>query len=172
VSTEGLGARFIGRYVNSSTIFRPLLGKEYLMKRLLVLLVALFALCGMAYAAVDLNTADQKTLETVNGIGPAHAKAIIEYRTKNGPFKSAEDLDHVKGIGKKTMAKIAPQVTIGGKALASGSTDAKKPDDKKPSVAAPTSAPAPAVAAQAKKPDTKDVMPEAKDSKADDKSKK
>ena len=117
------------------------------MRKLLLLLVALFAFCGTAFAAVDLNTADQKALETVKGIGPVKAKAIIDYRTKNGPFKSAEDLDKVKGFGAKTINKIAPEVTIGGqplKALAVDAKAGKKADAPAAAAAAPAATDKPA----------------------------
>ncbi|MEW5942361.1 MAG: helix-hairpin-helix domain-containing protein [Pseudomonadota bacterium] len=99
------------------------------MKKLLVALFACFALIGAAFAAdpVDLNTATQAQLETVKGIGPAKAKAIIEYRTKSGPFKSVDDLEKVSGFGKKTVDSVRSQVTVGG---AAKPADAKKADEK------------------------------------------
>lgn len=68
------------------------------MKKLLLLFVALFAFNGLAFA-VDINTASQKELEAVKGIGPAKAKAIVDYRKKNGNFKSLDDLKSVPGFG-------------------------------------------------------------------------
>ena len=69
-------------------------------------------------ASVDINTADAKALETLNGIGPAKAAAIVEYRAKNGPFKSVEDLEKVQGIGAATISKNRDSLTVGGKAAA------------------------------------------------------
>jgi len=46
------------------------------------------------------------------GIGPAKAKAIIEYREENGPFRSAEDIKNVSGIGEKTFEKIAGHISV------------------------------------------------------------
>ena len=57
------------------------------MKRLSAMLVALLVFSLPAWAAVDLNTASQAELESINGVGPSKAQAIIEYRKKNGPFK-------------------------------------------------------------------------------------
>ncbi len=58
--------------------------------KLFLLIVTLFVFTGAAYAAVNINTATQAELETLQGIGPAKAKAIIDHRKKNGSFKSAE----------------------------------------------------------------------------------
>lgn len=66
------------------------------------------------FAAVDLNTANQAQLESVNGIGPAKAKAIIDYRTKNGAFKTLDDLDKVSGFGKATITKVKAELVVGG----------------------------------------------------------
>jgi competence ComEA-like helix-hairpin-helix protein len=68
---------------------------------------------------INLNSADQKTLESIPGIGPAKASAIIEYRTKNGGFRTVQELDAVRGIGAGIMAKVAPLVTVGAPAAAS-----------------------------------------------------
>ncbi|KMY69265.1 hypothetical protein AAU61_02870 [Desulfocarbo indianensis] len=52
---------------------------------------------------VNINTASEKELQQLKGVGPKTAKAIADYRKKHGEFKSAEDLMKVKGIGKKTL---------------------------------------------------------------------
>jgi competence protein ComEA len=85
------------------------------MKRLIALLVAALLSIGTAFAAVNVNTATSEELQTLNGIGPVKAKAIIDYRTKNGNFKSYEDLDKVPGIGEGTIGKIKADVTFSGK---------------------------------------------------------
>ncbi len=113
------------------------------MKKLLFLFVSLFVLCGSSFA-VDLNKATLAELEALSGIGPAKAKAIVDYRTKNGPFKSADDLDKVKGVGKGIIAKIGGEVTIDGRALGMP-TASDKPAEKKVKKAgdaAPAAAPA------------------------------
>lgn len=84
------------------------------MKKLLLIVVTLFAFAGLANAAVNINTATQEQLETLKGVGPAKAKEIIEYRKKNGPFKSVDDLDKVKGIGQGLMKKIRGDITVSG----------------------------------------------------------
>ncbi len=62
---------------------------------------------------VNVNSADAKTIsESLQGIGQKKAEAIIKYRTKNGVFKTLEDLMNVKGIGKKTIEKNAEDILI------------------------------------------------------------
>jgi competence protein ComEA len=68
-------------------------------------LVAAMLLAPAAIAGpVNVNTADAKTLaRELDGVGMAKAEAIVSYRQKNGPFRSADDLAKVKGLGKKTI---------------------------------------------------------------------
>lgn len=105
------------------------------MKKLLVIFAMGFAFAGMSFAAVDLNSATQAQLESVKGIGPAKAKAIIEYRAKSGAFKTVDDLDKVPGFGKATVDKVRAEVSVGGgaapKADKAKPADAKKADAKK-----------------------------------------
>jgi comEA protein len=63
---------------------------------------------------VDINTADTMALEGLPGIGPAKAKAVIEYRQKNGTFKTVEDLKNVAGIGDKTVEQLKDKITVSG----------------------------------------------------------
>ena len=84
------------------------------MKKLSLLIVMLFASIQFAFAAVNLNTATQAELETLKGVGPAKAKMIIDDRTKNGPFKSVDDLDRVKGFGMKSIEKLRGELSVSG----------------------------------------------------------
>ena len=59
---------------------------------------------------INLNTADQKSLELLPGIGKTKASAIVLYRDKNGHFKSLDDLKKVQGLGKKAIAKLDGKV--------------------------------------------------------------
>lgn len=61
---------------------------------------------------VNINTAGEQELETLNGIGPSKAKAIIAYREDNGPFKTIEDLLNVPGIGEKSLENIKELINI------------------------------------------------------------
>jgi competence protein ComEA len=102
------------------------------MKKLLWVIAMAFVFILPAHAAVDLNTATQAELEAVNGIGPKKAQAIIDFRKKNGPFKSADDLDKVPGFGKKTVDEVKKSIVVGNaKASASGKmAEAKTVKDK------------------------------------------
>ena len=71
--------------------------------RLLALLVACVPLCAFA-GPVDVNSANAETISNeLDGVGLTKAQAIVDYRKKHGPFKSAEDLSLVKGIGERTV---------------------------------------------------------------------
>ena len=83
------------------------------MKRLLALILVLLSSISLAYAAVNLNTASVDELDGIKGVGPSKAKAIVDYRTKNGPFKSVDDLKGVKGFGEKSVAKLRSELTVG-----------------------------------------------------------
>jgi competence protein ComEA len=61
---------------------------------------------------IDLNTADEATLETVPGIGPTKALAIIEFRKSNGPFVSLSELEQIRGFGKMTLSNIQPYLFV------------------------------------------------------------
>ena len=61
---------------------------------------------------VNINEADADTLATLKGIGKDRALKIIEYREKNGPFKTPEDLMKVKGIGQKIFDQNKDFITI------------------------------------------------------------
>ncbi len=82
------------------------------MKNLIGIVLAGF-LAFPAFAAVNLNTATQSELESVKGLGPAKAKAIIMHREKNGNFKRLEDLNDVKGFGKASIEKLKDELTVG-----------------------------------------------------------
>jgi competence protein ComEA len=63
-------------------------------------------------ALVSLNTADQTALESLPGVGPVTATAILQWRSEHGPFTAVEQLLEVSGIGEATLAEIEPHVTL------------------------------------------------------------
>ena len=79
----------------------------------LALMISVPAFAGM----VDINKADAVTIaKELKGIGPAKAKAIVDYRTAHGAFKSVDELRNVHGIGEKLLAKIRSDVSLNGDA--------------------------------------------------------
>ena len=61
---------------------------------------------------VNVNTATAEELETLTGIGPALAQAIVDYRAGHGAFRSAEDLLLVKGIGEAKLEGFRAEITL------------------------------------------------------------
>lgn len=79
----------------------------------LLLLVSAASFAGK----VDINSADATVIATeLKGVGEAKALAIVAYREANGPFKSADDLSQVKGIGDRTVEINRENIVVGGKA--------------------------------------------------------
>ena len=82
------------------------------------LVASLWMAAGVPLAAADermvnINTASAAELGGLKGIGDVKAKDILEYREKNGPFKSVDDLGKVHGIGGKLLETLRPHVTTG-----------------------------------------------------------
>lgn len=76
------------------------------MKKIIALFVALL-LSISVFASVNLNTASEKELVKLPGIGKKTAEAIVAERTANGPFTDLKDLaKRVDGVGKKTVEKL------------------------------------------------------------------
>jgi competence protein ComEA len=61
---------------------------------------------------INLNSATSDQLDTLPGVGPSTAKAIISYRNRKGPFGKVEDLLNVPGIGPSKVAALRDQVTV------------------------------------------------------------
>lgn len=112
------------------------------MKKLLLILLACFAFSTSVFAGpVNLNSATAVELEALNGVGPVKAKAIMDYRAKNGPFKSVDDLEMVPGFGKKTVDKLRADLTVtSGAAPSKVEGKAKAAADAKKGAAAPAKA--------------------------------
>jgi len=150
------------------------------MKRIALFFAALLAYAGMALAAVNINSATKEQLETLDGIGPVKAQAIIDYRSKNGRFKTLEDLKKVDGIGDATFEKVRSKVSLTGTTTVAAADakaapkaeaqDAKTPAqqkmaadaDKKRALEEKRAAAATAAAAEKKKADEKNAAADKK----------
>jgi competence protein ComEA len=119
-------------------------------KKILVGIFAIIASIGMAIASVNINTATQAELETLPGVGPAKAKAIIDYRKTNGNFKTIDDIKNVKGFGDKTFDKLKPQLVVSGANASAPAAPAKAEKPAKADKSAAASAPASSQSAPAK----------------------
>ena len=75
--------------------------------------ITLFLLCGFTtlFAVVEINHASKNELQSIKGIGPKKAQRIIDYRKKHC-FQSVDELVKIRGIGKKTLEKIKPQISV------------------------------------------------------------
>jgi competence protein ComEA len=67
---------------------------------------------GAPGGLVNVNTADEATLETLPGVGEVLAAAIVQHRTEHGPFTSVDQLEEVSGIGPSTLEELRPHVTV------------------------------------------------------------
>ncbi len=67
---------------------------------------------GVGQGKISINTATEAELSQLDGIGSVKAKAIVDYRTKHGGFKSLDELMNVSGIGEKTFDKIKEKIIL------------------------------------------------------------
>lgn len=86
----------------------------------LVTITALAVSLADSPSPVNLNSANQADLERIPGIGPAMASRIILERNRRGGFRTMEDLLKVRGIGRKTLAKLERYLFIDNTSLNSG----------------------------------------------------
>jgi competence protein ComEA len=96
------------------------------MTKLLLALTLWFTAPGMALAVVNINTATKEDLMTLKGVGDGRAQEIIDYRKKNGNFKSVDDLGKVPGIGPGLMKQIRSDIAV------TGTTSTDKPQKNQP----------------------------------------
>jgi len=75
-------------------------------------LFLLFFTAMLVFGSVNINKANTAQLQTINGIGPTKAAAIIKYRKSHGGFKNTNEIVNVKGIGPKTFMKIKSQISV------------------------------------------------------------
>lgn len=164
-----------------------------MLKKLLLAVITLIATMGFAFAQVDVNKADQATLDGVKGIGPKISKTIIDERQKGGAFKDWADFEsRVKGIGEKSAAKLsqaglvvngqskadAPAAAPKASAKAAGKAKEKSADKAADKTTAKASAPAaaptaaPSASATAAKEDKKESKADKKKRKKAEKAEK
>ncbi len=94
-----------------------------------IILVMLLFFAPLIYGSaekIDLNTATEKELISLPGIGREIAKRIIEYREIKGGFKNKEELTNVKGIGEKRFAAIKELVVIKDRESSQGGKETPK----------------------------------------------
>lgn len=97
------------------------------------LIVSLMPVAAVWAGPVNVNTADASTIaKELEGIGPAKAQAIVEYRQKNGPFRAPEDLLKVDGIGQKVLDQNRGSIRVdkAGAAAAPAAAKQAKPAQK------------------------------------------
>lgn len=75
------------------------------------MLAFVFVLASLLFGKVDINSADEKALQVIKGIGPKTAAAILEYRGQKC-FDSVEEITKVRGIGAKTLEKIRESIEV------------------------------------------------------------
>lgn len=108
-----------------------------MLKKLMLAIAAIVATTGFAFAQVDVNKADQASLDGVKGVGPKMSKSILDER-KKGEFKDWADFEsRVKGVGEKNAIRLSDAgLTVNGQTrqkttAAEGKADKKaKPDAK------------------------------------------
>jgi competence protein ComEA len=80
---------------------------------------------------VNINSADSSQLSMLPRVGPSVAQRIVDYRKENGPFKKAEDLMLVQGIGEKTFQLIKPYVATAGETTLREKVHGSRPSSAK-----------------------------------------
>lgn len=113
-------------FAGHPTILLQYKGATIMKKFWLFMLSMIFSL--PVWAAVNINSATEAELQTLSGIGPSKAKAIVEYRQQNGSFKTTADIKNVKGIGDGIFKKIETEISVG---VATAKTAPPKPATNK-----------------------------------------
>ena len=78
------------------------------------LIAVLAALPAIAFATVNVNTAQQSELERTKGLDKAKAKAIIEWRAANGSIDNFTELQRVPGFTSELVARLKPEIAFSG----------------------------------------------------------
>lgn len=103
---------FAMKVVDEMVLYLPAIGEETSSDAGTSLALATSYPSSANDGKININTAAQSELETLTGIGPSKAEAIIEYRETNGPFKEIEQLMEISGIGEKTFAKLKEEIKV------------------------------------------------------------
>lgn len=83
-----------------------------ILRHLLFALILVTVSCAALAAKININTASPTVLTQLDGVGPAKAEAIVQYREANGAFATVDDLTKVEGIGDKTLNANRDQITV------------------------------------------------------------
>jgi competence protein ComEA len=88
--------------------------RKKLMLAVLISIAVIFTgtCCATAMEKVNINTASVEQLMQLDRVGAQYAERIVEYREKNGPFATPEDIMNVKGIGKKTWEANKDRIVV------------------------------------------------------------
>ena len=70
------------------------------------------AAAAVSTEVVNLNSATAAQIAALPGIGPKTADLVVQYRTKNGPFKKIEEIMNVRGVGEKSFLKIKDRLSV------------------------------------------------------------
>ena len=84
-----------------------------ILRKLVVLILLGLPAAVLAGGEVDINTADKETLMTLSGVGESFAQKIINYRERNGGFKTVQELTNIRGIGQALVDKNNDILTAG-----------------------------------------------------------
>lgn len=85
----------------------------HILRKLIVLIFLGMPVTLPAAGEIDINTADKATLMTLSGIGESFAQKIIDYRERNGGFKTVQELTNIRGIGPALVEKNKDLLTAG-----------------------------------------------------------
>ncbi len=85
----------------------------HILRKLIVLIFLGMPATILAAGEVDINTADKETLMTLSGVGESFAEKIINYRDRNGDFKTVQELTNIRGIGPALVEKNKAVLTAG-----------------------------------------------------------
>jgi len=82
------------------------------------------------FAKVNINSATKEQLESLMGVGPVRAQAIVDYRTHNGPFQSLDQLKNVDGVGTGVYELIKSDISLSGATTTDNKSAAQKEGEK------------------------------------------